>query len=46
MLGGLLGVLTDGSSGGTPSGGGLAAMLDMNGDGNALDDMCRTDGRF
>ncbi len=46
MLGGLLGGLMGGSSGGAPSGGGLASMLDMNGDGNALDDMMRMAGKM
>jgi hypothetical protein len=42
MLGGLLG----GSGGGASSGlGGLASMLDMNGDGNPLDDLLRMTGR-
>ncbi len=46
MLGGLLGGLMGGSTGGAPSGGGLASMLDMNGDGNALDDMMRMAGKM
>jgi hypothetical protein len=46
MLGGLLGGLMGGSSGGGQSGGGLASMLDMNGDGNALDDMMRMAGKM
>ncbi len=46
MLGGLRGGLMGGSSGGAPSGGGLASMLDMNGDGNALDDMMRMAGKM
>ena len=45
MLGGLLGGLMGGGSGGAPSGGGLASMLDMNGDGNALDDVLRMAGK-
>ena len=41
-LGGLLGGLLGGGSTGAPSGmGGLASMLDMNGDGNPLDDILR-----
>ncbi len=43
MLGGLLGGLMGGS--GASRGGGLASMLDMNGDGNALDDMLRMAGK-
>ena len=46
MLGGLLGGLTGGSAGGASRGGGLASMLDMNGDGNALDDMMRMAGKL
>jgi hypothetical protein len=38
-LGGLLGGLLGGSGGGTSGLGGLASMLDMNGDGNPLDDI-------
>ncbi len=42
MLGGLLG----GGAGGSSTGlGGLASMLDMNGDGNPLDDLLRMTGR-
>jgi hypothetical protein len=45
-LGGLLGGLLGGSAGGAQSGlGGLASMLDMNGDGNPLDDILRMAGR-
>lgn len=46
-LGGLLGGLLGGSSGGQApaSSGGLASMLDMNGDGNALDDIMRMAGK-
>ena len=45
-LGGLLGGLLGGSGGGTSTGlGGLASMLDMNGDGNPLDDLLRMTGR-
>lgn len=43
LLGGLLGGQTGGSAG--ASGPGLAAMLDMNGDGNALDDILRMAGK-
>ena len=42
ILGGLLG---GAASGGGASGGGLASMLDMNGDGNALDDILRMAGK-
>jgi len=45
-LGGLLGGLLGGSrSGAAPAGGGLGSMLDMNGDGNALDDILRMAGK-
>lgn len=46
-LGDLLGGLLGGAGGGraAPSGGGLAGMLDMNGDGNALDDILRMAGK-
>lgn len=45
-LGGLLGGLLGASrSGGGPGAGGLGAMLDMNGDGNALDDILRMAGK-
>jgi hypothetical protein len=45
-LGGLLGGLLGGGAGGTSAGlGGLASMLDMNGDGNPLDDLLRMAGR-
>jgi hypothetical protein len=40
-LGGLLGGLLGGGSGRSAGGGGLASMLDMNGDGNPLDDVLR-----
>ena len=40
-LGGLLGGLFGGQPGGAGSGAGLSSMLDMNGDGNALDDILR-----
>lgn len=41
-LGGLLGgVLGGGAAGGSSGAGGLASMLDMNGDGNPLDDLLR-----
>jgi hypothetical protein len=45
-LGGLLGGLLGGSpSGASGASGGLASMLDMNGDGNALDDILRMAGK-
>ena len=44
-LGGLLGGLLGGSGGGQRGDGGLAAMLDLNGDGNMLDDILRMAGR-
>ncbi len=44
-LGGLLGGLFGGSGGSAGSGSGLGAMLDMNGDGNPLDDILRTAGK-
>ncbi|HEY0858112.1 MAG TPA: DUF937 domain-containing protein [Albitalea sp.] len=46
-LGDLLGGLLGGRAGGMPGGGspGLASMLDMNGDGNALDDILRMAGK-
>ena len=45
-LGGLLGGLLGGGAGSAnKSGGGLASMLDMNGDGNALDDILRIAGK-
>ncbi len=47
-LGGLLGGLLGGQAGGAPSAGraaGLAGMLDMNGDGNVLDDIMRVAGK-
>ncbi|NRF69172.1 DUF937 domain-containing protein [Aquincola sp. S2] len=43
-LGGLLGGLLGGRTGGA-GGSGLGAMLDMNGDGNALDDILRLAGK-
>ena len=43
LLGGLLGRL--GGGGGPAAGGGLASMLDLNGDGNALDDILRMAGK-
>ena len=43
LLGGLLGA--GGARGGTAPAGGLASMLDMNGDGNALDDILRMAGK-
>ena len=49
-LGGLLGGLLGGAGGGSApasvgGGGGLASMIDMNGDGNALDDIMRMAGK-
>jgi hypothetical protein len=47
-LGGLLGGLLGGGGGGgsaSNAGGGLASMLDMNGDGNPLDDIMRMAGK-
>ena len=44
-LGGLLGGLLGGGGAGGRTGGGLGAMLDMNGDGNALDDILRMAGK-
>lgn len=47
-LGGLLGGLLGGGGGApaaAPQGGGLASMLDLNGDGNALDDILRMAGK-
>lgn len=50
-LGGLLGGLLGGMGGGSAAapgggtGGGLASMIDMNGDGNALDDIMRMAGK-
>ncbi|MDX9842653.1 MAG: DUF937 domain-containing protein [Aquabacterium sp.] len=39
LLGGLLGGGASGASQGAPASGGLASMLDLNGDGNPLDDI-------
>ena len=44
-LGGLLGGLLGGQRSGTASGGGLASMLDLNGDGNPLDDILQMAGK-
>ena len=45
-IGGMLGGLLGGGAGGSTTGpGGLASMLDMNGDGNPLDDLMRMAGR-
>ena len=45
-VGGMLGGLLGGGAAGGPSGlGGLASMLDMDGDGNPLDDVLRMTGR-
>jgi hypothetical protein len=48
MLGGILGSLTGGGSApaGAGGGGGLASMIDMNGDGNALDDILKMAGKM
>jgi len=48
LLGGLLGGLMgggSGSAGGATQGGGIASMLDANGDGNALDDILKMAGK-
>jgi hypothetical protein len=48
-IGGMLGGILGGITGGAPApkaAGGLASMIDMNGDGNALDDMLRLAGKF
>lgn len=46
LLGGLLGGRAGASAGAAPGiGGGLASMLDLNGDGNALDDILRMAGK-
>lgn len=44
-LGGLLGGLLGGITGGGSGGGGLASLIDMNHDGNALDDIMRMAGK-
>jgi hypothetical protein len=44
-LGGLLGGLLGGRAGGAGGGAGLGGLLDMNGDGNALDDILNMAGR-
>lgn len=44
-LGDLLGGMFGGQTGSAGSGAGLASMLDMNGDGNALDDILRMAGK-
>ena len=44
-LGGLLGGLLGGGSTAGGSGGGIASLLDLNGDGNALDDILRMAGK-
>ena len=44
LLGGLLGGQSGGGGGGLP--GGLGSMLDMNGDGNPLDDILQMAGKF
>jgi hypothetical protein len=45
LLGGLLGGGGSGGSGSHAAGGGLASMLDLNGDGNTLDDIMRMAGK-
>jgi hypothetical protein len=45
-LGGLLGGLLGGGQKAAPSAGGLGSLLDMNGDGNTLDDILRMAGKF
>ena len=45
ILGGLLGGQSASAGGATPGAGGLASMLDMNGDGNPLDDILRMAGK-
>ncbi|NYT65420.1 DUF937 domain-containing protein [Alcaligenaceae bacterium] len=45
-LGGLLGNLLGGGQPSNSQAGGLASLLDMNGDGNALDDIMRMAGKF
>ena len=45
VLGGLLGGSRSGGAAGTPRAGGIASMLDMNGDGNVLDDILRMAGK-
>jgi hypothetical protein len=46
-LGSMLGGLVGGQRGGAmPAGGGLASMLDLNGDGNPLDDILRMAGKL
>lgn len=44
-IGGMLGGLLGGSAGGAQRGGGLASMLDMDGNGNPLDDILRMAGK-
>lgn len=46
LLGGLLGGGQAPAGGGTSQAGGLASMLDLNGDGNALDDILRLGGKL
>jgi hypothetical protein len=43
-LGGMLGGLLGGGAAGSQGAGGFASMLDMNGDGNPLDDILRMAG--
>ena len=45
-LGDLLGGLMGGRQGGQPGAGGLASMLDLNGDGNALDEIIGMSSRY
>ncbi|MBX3625751.1 MAG: DUF937 domain-containing protein [Rhizobacter sp.] len=46
LLGGLVGGLGGARSAGASSGGGLGSLLDLNGDGNALDDILRMAGKL
>jgi hypothetical protein len=49
MLGGILGGMLGGGAGaggGTARGGGLASMIDLNGDGNPLDDILKMAGKL
>jgi hypothetical protein len=46
LLGGLVGGLGGGRAGAASGGGGLGSMLDLNGDGNALDDILRMAGKL
>ncbi len=46
LLGGLLGGSSAGATGAAPGGGGLASMLDLDGDGNPLDDILGMAGKM